>query len=374
LSAIGGASGAGTIPASEDTIDEPVVARPAPGPAAPAPRPGLPARRPGFEPPPGGPAAATASGGTAPASYEEAVGQVLVSARKGVDQAVGTMRRRIRGLEAEIKTLEADNAAKSREVDDLVRQIEDRKRELEDSNRLTTAVGVLGLFAGFFFPPALALSGVSAIKLFQDDARLDAMEARLQRARDEQRQVQDRVRSHADAKAGLEKKLGELRTVGRTLTAGLDAAPPPVSPDLAGIAKAKAQLDVRRKLLDNLKAQVATLEQIRDAALALGVKLDRSVETLRREAAAAEKLVEESSSSFLELIDIFASGNPAAAAAAWLTRAVGEKAARLVKELGLDLDGYVARIVLKAFPSGGAEADALKAGIVNVIREAMDNG
>ncbi|MCA9548979.1 MAG: hypothetical protein KC933_03020 [Myxococcales bacterium] len=280
--------------------------------------------------------------------------------------AVQGLRDAIAKVEAEGHAIEAANQGKAAEVAQLVQSIASRKSDLESAQEKKGRIGMAALILGI---PAVAK--VSAVQMVMDDVRIKELNGQLATAREAQRDAETRLAAHAARKATLTTKLAALQQKEVELVQGLATAPArPVGGHL-GAAQAAATLKRREALQANLRSQLELLEAVRDSAAAVGVHLDGAIRDLRAQLAAADKLVEASQKDLLQLVKVITADDPAAAATRWLDQQVAAKTKALMRELGLDVNVYISRLVKEAYPANTPEAELLRRELTKALQAGL---
>jgi DNA repair exonuclease SbcCD ATPase subunit len=287
----------------------------------------------------------------------------VFEAHKG---AVAALEAAVAQADAAGRALEAQNRAKVAEVQGLVQGIAARKGELEAAREAKRKIGLVGIFLG---KPMVGLA--SLVQMINDDARLKTLNESLAAAQATQAHVEGQLAVHQAARARLEGKLTALRETEAELRAGPEVVAGPVVRGHVGVASAAATLQRREALQDNLRAQLALLEAVRDSAAAVGANLDAAIGALKAELAAAEKLVEAARKDLLKLVQIATSPDPEAAATKWLEREVAAKTQAMLRALGLDVNAYIEQLVKQAFPVHTPEAEALRKALIKAFQQAV---
>ena len=255
-------------------------------------------------------------------------GARLFALQRRTARTVAGTRGHIEDIKAQIDHLEIANTEKQQTSLELISQIDTRTNEIRSNQSRKRTLGILGALYGM---PAVAAVGL--VQVIQDDGRLRDLNARLAIAHTEQADIQARIARHVATKASLTVELDKLRVIEgelATRASALHDAGPPTS-----LEQAQARLGLSRGLLGNLRTQVSILGSVHASAADLGVKLDDHVAHLRLDVAQAEKLVDESTKAFVELLEIMLKKNPNAAAGKWLNKQVTKLVAQKLQAAGL---------------------------------------
>jgi uncharacterized protein YoxC len=210
-----------------------------------------------------------------------------------------------------------------------------------------------------------AVGAVSLVQMMDDDSRLQSLNRDLDHATTEQARLQHKAATYADNTDALRANLDVLRKKEIALRATLDAAPAPGDGPLPAhkmrlLNDGADALATSKKLLGNLQEQIATLEQIRDAAGELGRDLDGVIDDLRKKEAKANKLVAQSEKELMDLVRIVTSPDPEQAATKWMTRTVAKRTEAVLKQLGLSVKAYAADLAKRAVPGSDDASKQLR--------------
>jgi chromosome segregation ATPase len=222
----------------------------------------------------------------------------LVSA--SASAAIFRMRSLIARLRAQIESVESDNESKRSQADGLLGTIQRQGSQIRRDQNAGT-----GLLAAF--SPAVALA-----KAQTDQRVLRSFDAQVEAAANESRTIGTAIRDHAGRKTVLERRLVPLEDKARELEAKLVAPKARTARRLESLRQAAAQVEHQRGLLEDLRAQVDILKDIRDDAAELGVALDGLIEHLEALSAETEALEEETRQELLQMLVDAGFGDPSA--------------------------------------------------------------
>jgi chromosome segregation ATPase len=274
----------------------------------------------------------------------------LTAAIAALDDAIGELRSHIATLKLEIADLDADNAAKLREIDNLVRSIEQRKREVQDQYERDRRNALMFCFLGYCNVGLVSLSNA-----FDNDARLRQLENELAAAKREQAKASDDAASWRAHKTALDVRLAQLEGTEQKLLALL-AQRDTGSTQLVRLAK---RADRMTALHENLESQANVLVAVKGLAKNLATVIDTALVKVAVAEAKADKLAQASRKATYDLLRILTSGDPDAAAQKWLENAVAKRTKAMLKEIGWDPEGFVDQLVARAFP-GSEQSPAAK--------------
>lgn len=289
-------------------------------------------------------------------SFERAVAVALmptgVSAagvREATSHTVGLLREKIAALGDEIRGLEANNTQKAAQVSRILEQIESRKAQLQGQFERKRNIGMM---AAMFGMPMVAKA--SLLMMIDDDARLRSLRGDLQAAQADKSKIDQQLRDYQQLKTTLGWQLRELEVAAAALK---NASPANVVGD---VAVAAARLNEGEALVQNLKSQVALLEQLRDAAGAIGVDVDDLLHRVTLQLVRAETLVEQSRKATFNLIELVTSKDPEAAAQKWVDKTLATRTKAVLRRHGLQAGAFIDHLVKQAFPKGGPAAELLR--------------
>lgn len=286
---------------------------------------------------------------------------LVAEAARESNAAVAALRERIGTLSAEIARLESRNAASVAMADAKRREIEARKSEIEANYERTRTIGIIGILFGF-----PAVGAVSLVKMWEDDGRLQQLDRELASLTAERSRIGGELVAYKLEKREASTRLETLRGVEKGLLAGLEDPVAAESP----IAAEKARLELRGKLVANLRAQIEVLKSLRSSAASLGVSLDGLIARLETSLARAEKLATDSDKSLFELVRLVTSPDPELAANGWLEDWRAAKTKEVLDSFGLDARLFVDRLVSRSFPEGGPAAGVLRGELLGRLRSA----
>ena len=266
-------------------------------------------------------------------------GRIFVLQRR-TDRAIGGTREQIGHVECAIKSLEREVTTKRTTCGQLCTQIEGRKHTIEGNRERSRRVGLIGALFG---APVVACAGL--IQMYDNDALLRDLNTRLTTVRAEQRQIENKVATYEQSKTALDTRLGQLRTAEQKLVSDIAALKVSLASQPASLQHARLRLDTSRSLLGNLRCQVQTLDTIHSSAAALGISLDGHLQYLKGELGHAERLVESSTRSYLDLLAKMVVRGPEGGARQWLTGRVRREVSAGLQQAGLGAEAvqYLAR-------------------------------
>ncbi|MBI5510685.1 MAG: hypothetical protein HY903_18150 [Deltaproteobacteria bacterium] len=270
------------------------------------------------------------------------------------ETAVATLNKRLLGrIHSQIKTLEAEHAAKRELAGQLTAQISQRRQEIEADCNRKQKVGLI--FAAFGYFKAGAVSMAMALK---DDGRLRQLDGELAKANGDLARIDQQLAQYREYKKKMLPKLASLKAAESSLWA---AAQGGRGAGARSLATAAARLSGCLALVDNLGAQAGILKKIRAEAKKVGLELDVVLRELGAARARAEQMAAASRKEVADLFKIATANDPDAAAINWARRKVDSTVRAAV-------EASVAKML------GGASRPAnkeLQRAVVNAVTSAL---
>lgn len=258
----------------------------------------------------------------------------------------------VEAVESQVEKLEGLNAEKMRTIDSLVSQIEARKATIRDNYEDKRTASML--FAMFGAPSAAV---VSMMAMERDDARLSELNRQLTGHRAEQTQVKAKLAEYERFAVPARSVLRKLESAARALEPSALAVS---DTRLQPAAAPAARLHAGTKLVANLRSQLDVLEDLHGRAGSLNGQMTALISALSSDLRLAENMVAESRAEAHEVLQLMLDPDPETAARALLEARGQALMEQAQKDLGLKADAFVTELLKKAFPRGGAAADALK--------------
>lgn len=326
-----------------------------------------------FQAPSAGKADGVANGLLAPTELAQIQGVL--------EAAIAATEARIATLETDIAKLESDAQKKLAEINSLLSQIESRKRAIESNLKAKQASAVISGIFGFFFPPAWVVTAASVASAISDDSTIKSLQSKLSQARSDRDALEKQRIEYRKRRDALRAELVPLRTAKVELVALLGSSPPAFDTVSERPEGASAELDalawqvrVMRQVLANNHAQIAILTKLRALAVDFSSAVDAALKTVRDLATAADQMLAESNAAFDELVALALSGDPLAAAQAWLERVLAAKTKALLHYYDWPVAGFVDFLIGHRDVGLDAVVAELRAELIDAITNAVVDG
>lgn len=238
--------------------------------------------------------------------------------------AVSAARVIIRGLDTEIGRLERENTTKRQTADAIVLQIQQRQAELTRAYEQKRNIGILGALLG---APMVGVAGL--VMMQNDDRRLQALNAELGRAQSELAQIDQSLESYRGRKATVEEAIARLEDAEQAIS------PPITARTRDPLARSIDEVYRSAELLANLETRIGLLVGLRDAAAAIGVRLDAVIGTLSEARDRAEEAMQASGGELQALLRAALAEHPDEAARKWITQTMRGRIRRELEQ-GID--------------------------------------
>jgi hypothetical protein len=292
------------------------------------------------------PAAGKADGQTAMLSADDLqrIDAQLTAAIARADQEIASLEMQIAGLEQQ---LAGDQAT----INSIVNSIQQRRDEITRNQRIFMFVGILGLFTGL---PAVA--GLGALGAIDQDSRIQQLNRDLSAAQSKSAQVQQQIAMYTARRDQLRAKLDPLKQTYAALKKLLadGTTPVPAAPEgvdaqkWSQLAAERGRVDTLGKVLANAQQQVALLQQILTMLQATHDAVDKALAVLQQLAADADAEAKASTAELNGLIKVLITGDPEAAAEAWLDDQLAQRTRDVLKAIGWPESKFVDFLVTAA--------------------------
>ena len=326
-----------------------------------------------FQAPSAGKADGVATGLLAPTELAQIQG--------ALEAAIAATETRIAKLETDIAKLESDSNKKLAEINSLLSQIESRKRAIESNLKAKQASAFISGIFGFFFPPAWIVTAASVAAAIADDSEIKSLQGKLSKAKTDRDALAAQRADYVKRRDSLRAELVPLRAAKVELVALLGSSPPAFETVSERPEGASVELDalawrvrVMRQVLANNNAQIAILTKLRALAVDFSSAVDAALKTVRDLAAAADQMLAESNAAFDELVALALSGDPLAAAQAWLERILAAKTKALLDYYDWPVAGFVDFLIDHRDVGLDAVVAELRAELIEAITDAVVDG
>lgn len=225
--------------------------------------------------------------------------------------AVSAARVIIRGLDTEIGRLERENTTKRSAADAIILNIQQRQAQLEQAYEQKRRIGMVGALFG-----APMIGVASLIMMQNDDQRLRTLNGDLARAQAELAEIDQSLETYRGRKTTVEAAIAQLEDAERAI-----GSQPSISARTRDpLARSIDEVYRSAELLANLETRIGLLAGLRDAAAAIGVRLDAVIGTLSEARDRAEAAMQASGGELQTLLRAALAEQPDEAARAWITR------------------------------------------------------